>query len=142
MEGQLSFDMPNTGNGSGDGSGGGAFRATIDNAVPLPSQFRNDNNWNVYADKLDQFFIAYKIDDDNQKRAILLTSLEEEVYDKLSDLCFHDMPGSKAYKDVCTIMKENFTKQFCVFIERLRFYEAKQTTTTMICFTRTLIFIN
>lgn len=111
---------------TGDGGGGStAFRATIDNNVPLPAQFRNDNNWIVYADKLEQFFIAYKITDDNQKRAILLTSLDEEVYEKLSDLCFPDTPGSKTYKDVCAIMKTNFTKQFCVFIERLRFYEAK-----------------
>lgn len=73
-------------NNEDDGSGM-TFRATIDNNVPLPMQFGNNNNWIVYADKLDQYFLAYKIIDDNQKRAILLTSLDEDVYETLSDLC-------------------------------------------------------
>lgn len=107
--------------GTGGGDNGGS-----ETVVPLPKQFGRDNNWIVYADKLDQYFLAYKISDDNQKRAILLTSLDEDVYEKLTDLCYPDLPGSKSYKDVCSIMKGNFTKQFCVFIERLRFYEANQ----------------
>ncbi|XP_037037375.1 uncharacterized protein K02A2.6-like [Bradysia coprophila] len=122
--------MPGGGNEGGStgtgGTTGTTFRATIDNNVPLPAPFTNDNNWIVYADKLEQYFLAFKIVDDNQKRAILLTSLDEYVYEKLTDLCFPEVPGSKTYKDVCAVMKENFTKQVCVFIERLRFYEAKQ----------------
>src|ERR1700704_6046189 len=112
--------------GAESGSGGQTFRATIDNNVQLPKQFTKDSNWIVYVDKLEQHFIAFKVTDDNTKRAILLASLDEDVYETLADLCFPDLPGSKTYKDICAVMKENFTKQVCVFIERLRFYEAKQ----------------
>lgn len=115
----LRFMMPG-------GATGESFRATIDNNVPLPPQFCNENNWIVYADKLEQFFIAYKIVDDNQKRSLLLASLSLDVLETLTDLYFPEKPAEKTYKDVCAMMKSHFTPVVSIYRERREFYDTKQ----------------
>ncbi|XP_037047663.1 uncharacterized protein LOC119082294 [Bradysia coprophila] len=114
--------MPGGSTGGTSGTGTGQ----ADTAVPLPATFDESDNWLVYNDKLDQFFIAYGITDDSRKRAILLTSLSEDVYSTLSDLCFPELPGSKTYKDIAGLMKKRFSPIVSIYRERLRFYEAKQ----------------
>lgn len=64
------------------GSTGGTSSTSSNNndsSLPLPAQFEASGNWIVYVARVEQYFVAYKIDDDNRKRAILLTSLSEGV---------------------------------------------------------------
>lgn len=93
---------------------------------PLPPQFGANDNWVVYYARIQQFFVAYNIGDANRKLAILLTSLSQEVYEILMDLCFPDQPETKSYKEINEILKGHYTPSVAVYAERRKFYDAQQ----------------
>lgn len=94
--------------------------------VPLPKSFEENDNWISYEDRIIQHFEAYKVTDDNQKRALLLASLSESVSETLSDLCFPEKAATKTFKDICATLKLHFTPVVAVYGERRKFYETKQ----------------
>lgn len=94
--------------------------------VPLLTPFDITDNWTIYEEKAKQHFEAYKVTDDNQKRAMLLASLSEEAFETLTDLCFPEKPETKTYKEICAVMKSQFTPTVSVYHERRQFYETKQ----------------
>lgn len=108
------------------GSTGTGGTSSNDSSPPLPTQFEATDNWVVYNSRIEQYFVAYNITDDNRKRAILLTSLSQEVYTRLMDLCFPDLPETKSFKEIGEILKETYKPVVTVYIERRKFYEAEQ----------------
>ncbi|KAG4079626.1 hypothetical protein HA402_011282 [Bradysia odoriphaga] len=93
---------------------------------PLPARFEANENWIVYFARLEQFFVAYSIEEANRKRAILLTSLSQDVYELLMDLCFPEPPETKSFKEIHEILTEHFKPSVSVYSERRKFYEAQQ----------------
>lgn len=93
---------------------------------PLPIVFDSSSDWIVYQARIENYFDAYGITDDNRKRALLLTSLSEEVYTTLTDVCFPTLPETKTFKDLCEVMKQLFKPEVSVYNERARFYDLKQ----------------
>lgn len=96
------------------------------NNPPLPAQFEANANWVVYFARIEQFFVAYNIEGASRKRAILLTSLSQDVYELLMDLCFPNAPETKSYKEINEILKEHYKPSVTVYAERRKFYEAQQ----------------
>lgn len=94
--------------------------------APLPNSFDGNGDWTIYEEKTKQHFEAYRITDDNQKRAMLLASLPEEVFDTLTALCFPEKAETKTFKDVCAVMESHFTPVVAVYRERRQFYDTKQ----------------
>lgn len=56
----------------------------------------------------------------------MLTSLSQEVYTRIMDLCFPDLPETKSFKEIGEILKETYKPVVTVYIERRKFYEAEQ----------------
>ena len=115
--------MPNEGGSQGDGSGGSK---NLVPAAPLPTQFGMNDDWNVYSVRIGQYFVAYGIENDERKRAILLTSLSDQVFSTVIDLCFPNTPESQTYKSLCEIMKKHFAPIVSVYCERATFYKVEQ----------------
>lgn len=110
----------------GGGLGGTGSTNSSNDSPPLPAQFQANGNWIVYVARIEQYFVAYNIEDANRKRAILLTSLSEDVYGTLIDLCFPDLPDTKSFKEINETLKEHFQPAVCVYAERKKFYDAQQ----------------
>ncbi|KAG4073318.1 hypothetical protein HA402_002663 [Bradysia odoriphaga] len=113
------------GGSTGDSNSSGNSGSDSSNP-PLPARFEANENWIVYFARLEQFFVAYSIEESNRKRAILLTSLSQDVYELLMDLCFPEPPEAKSYKEIHEILKEHFKPSVSVYSERRKFYEAQQ----------------
>lgn len=109
----------------GSTSGTGSTNSGSD-SPPLPVQFQANGNWIVYFARIEQYFVAYNIEDANRKRAILLSSLSEEVYSTLMDLCFPDLPATKSFKEINKILEGHCQPVVCVYAERRKFYDAQQ----------------
>lgn len=88
--------------------------------------FSSSSSWTVFEERLDQWFVANKLDEESQKVAILLTLLDEEVYTTLRNLLHPDLPKDKSYKEVGDCLRSHFSKHVNIFRERKLFYEAKQ----------------
>jgi hypothetical protein len=55
--------------------------------------------WNIFSEKLNQFFLANHISEE-EKAAVLLTKLSNEVYSIISDLFFPEKIYSKSYDEI------------------------------------------
>lgn len=83
------------------GSGSNQTSTTSSTYLPLPAQFNaTDDDCNVYDARLKQFFLADNVTDDNRKAAVILTSLSNEVFKILSNLCFPDDPDKKSFSEI------------------------------------------
>lgn len=78
-------------------------------------------------ERLEQYYIANYVHDD-RKVSVLLTTIGEEAYKTLRDLCAPVLPKDKTYLDLCECLKHQFSPRISVFRERRNFYELKQMT--------------
>ncbi|XP_074032823.1 uncharacterized protein [Leptinotarsa decemlineata] len=82
------------------------------------------NDWVVHWKRLQQYFIANNITDDNIKRAILLNGLHQDAYGLLQTLCVPDEPETSSLVILTGHLDNYFKKQNVVFVERFSFYSA------------------
>ena len=65
-----------------------------------------------YLDRLQKYFKAYDIADDEddaaKRRAILLTSIGSNCFQVLKDLAFPDAPNTKTFAQLVTLLREHF----------------------------------
>ncbi|XP_058816842.1 uncharacterized protein K02A2.6-like [Topomyia yanbarensis] len=81
--------------------------------------------WELYREQLEQFFVSNKIADD-MKKAVLINHLSARTYKLLRDLCTPDQPKEKSYKDLCTVLSTHFTPPVVVHKERRTFFRAQR----------------
>ncbi|XP_067615789.1 uncharacterized protein [Eurosta solidaginis] len=100
----------------------------------VPHYRHEDNNWNVFRQQLNQFFIANEITDDKRKKAIFLTSIGEVSYILLQNLMCPQKVDDAAttFKSCVEVMDAHFKPPASAFAERYKFYEAKKMTTESI----------
>lgn len=76
----------------------------------------------LFKERLEQTFIVNNVTGMERKRAILLSSLNEESYKLLRDLCTPISPALKSYEDIIKILMDFFSPVKSIFAERLKFY--------------------
>ncbi|XP_062542480.1 uncharacterized protein LOC134210451 [Armigeres subalbatus] len=93
-----------------------------------PPEFNVGDSWPLYEERLKRFFVAYQIDDkdDKRKSAFLLTAVSMEVYQIVKNLTFPALPENKKFSELCDLLKQRFTPTLVVFRERAKFFEARQ----------------
>ena len=83
-----------------------------------------------YLERLQEYFIAYDIEDDEdnaaKRRAILLTSIGSNCFRVLKDLAFPDAPNTKTFAQLATLLREHFKPTRLKIAERYRFHSAVQ----------------
>lgn len=95
-------------------------------AVPLAPQFNVGEDWEIYVERLKQYFVANPSIDDKRKAAILLTSISTEVYKIIKNSLYPDKPDAKSFDDLVEECNSQFKPIVSSFAERGRFYEARQ----------------
>lgn len=82
--------------------------------------------WSIYAQRLNNYFLAKDISDTYRKRAILLNALNEEAYKLMYDLAAPKAPAEIKYEDLMKLMNIHFKIIVPAFAARQEFYNARK----------------
>lgn len=91
----------------------------------LPHFEDQNGDWQVFHERLDQFFEINDVPDE-KKRAILITSIGDNIYKTLRDVCHPQLPKDKTFEELCALLEKQFVIKTSVYRERYNFYNAKQ----------------
>nr|CAI5855831.1 unnamed protein product [Callosobruchus analis] len=84
------------------------------------------SDFSVFQERLNQFFIANGITEEQRKKAILLNTLSEDCYVLIRNLCVPELPENKTSSELFTLLVEHFTPVKSYFSERMKFYTARR----------------
>lgn len=92
-------------------------------------EFKADSDdWVLYVERLEQHFVANKIDDNKIRVAVLLSSISESTFSLLKSLCYPEEPKQKTFQQLCDLLKTQYTSIKSVWRERIKFYQLSQDT--------------
>lgn len=101
-------------------------------SVGMLSVFNHEiNDWVLFKGRLQQWFIANDISEENDKAgvkrsAVLLTSLSENSFKLVSDLAFPADLSTLTYLNLIGLLDGHFKQKKCTFAERHKFHIAVQ----------------
>ncbi len=84
------------------------------------------DDWQMYTERLDQFFAANEIPDGNKKKAVFLTVIGKKAYSLLRNLLAPAKPAEKSYAELLAVMKQHLDPKPLVIAERFRFHTRNQ----------------
>lgn len=79
------------------------------------------DDWQQYVERLEFYFVANKITDAGQKRAIFLSACGGKVYAMLRDLCLPGKPGDSDFW-LLKLLSDHFTPKPSAIVERFKFH--------------------
>ncbi|KAF2894395.1 hypothetical protein ILUMI_11781, partial [Ignelater luminosus] len=65
--------------------------------------FQYSHNWDIRLERLNEYSKANYVEDE-RKVPVLLTSLSHKVYEVLRELSYPDLPSTKAYENLCSLL--------------------------------------
>ena len=86
----------------------------------IPFEEENDS-WTSYAERLEHFFFANDIANEEKKRAILLSSIGIKAYKLLSNLVAPRKPGDCPYKEIVKVLGEHHNPRPSKIVQRFKF---------------------
>lgn len=89
----------------------------------MPTFNSKNDDWQVYTERLEQFFVMNDIPEE-KKKAILITSIDSDIYKILRDVCYPVQPAEKSFDEICTLLNKQFVVQKSMYRERHRFYNS------------------
>lgn len=84
------------------------------------------SDWTIFCARMEQYFIANAVKEENIKRAVLLNALSQETYKLVRNLCVPEFPETKTFGQLLKIMTEHFSPVKSFFAERYKFYSARK----------------
>uniref|UniRef100_A0AAG5D920 Retrotransposon gag domain-containing protein n=1 Tax=Anopheles atroparvus TaxID=41427 RepID=A0AAG5D920_ANOAO len=91
----------------------------------IPEFIVNFDDWNVYSERLDQFFEVNEIPTE-KRNAFLISSIGSDAYKSLRELCHPSLPKDRPFEELCELLRKQFSPQVAIFRERTHFYNATQ----------------
>lgn len=91
----------------------------------IPKFYSQHDDWQVFTERLEQFFEINDVAEE-KKKAILITSISDDVYKLLRDVCHPVLPKNKTFDELCELLNKQFVVKTSVFRERVTFYNVKQ----------------
>lgn len=85
----------------------------------------NSDDVQDYFDRMEQFFLCNCVEDD-KKVPLFLTLVGGETYKILKNLVSPDLPSTKTYVDLKTILLNHFKPKTLIIAERFKFYQTSQ----------------
>ena len=82
------------------------------------------DDWQVYAERLDQFFAANEISGE-KKVSVFLTVIGSKAYTLLRNLLAPTKPADKSYKDLVEALSKHLDPKPIVIAERFKFHQRK-----------------
>ena len=89
-------------------------------------EFKFQNNFEGYTERLEEYFTANEIEDEDKKRSIFLTVCDEKAYSLLRNLCSPDKPNTKTYDELKTTLTEHLRPKPLTIAKRFKFHQRKQ----------------
>lgn len=89
-------------------------------------EFSLTEDWQMWTERLEQYFVANSISDKKQKVAVLLTLIGSEAYDLLRSLCTPTKPAEKSFEELTEVMKNHLQPKPSEIAERYKFKECGQ----------------
>lgn len=87
-------------------------------------EFNSDSeDWAIYIERLDQYFVANSIKEDNMKAATLISLIGAPTYKLLRDLCHPALPKDLKYEELSKLLSKQLSLRMS---ERLKFYGTSQ----------------
>lgn len=87
--------------------------------------FDMDDDFVVFKERLENVFEVLDVEE-NQRSGILLAVLGPKIYKILKNLCDPDIPKTKTYTSLISLLEEQFVPKVAIYKERRTFYEANQ----------------
>ena len=84
------------------------------------------DDWVLYTERLDQFFLANEITNDTKKVAVLLTAIGPKAYSLLRNLLAPVKPATKEYEELTDVRKDHLRPKPVVIAERFKFHRRNQ----------------
>ena len=84
------------------------------------------DDWELYAERLDQFLLANGIDDDKKKVVVLVTVIGQKAYSLLRNLVAPTKPHDKKYDKLVEAMKKHLKPKPLTIAEQFKFNRRKQ----------------
>ncbi|KAL4142447.1 hypothetical protein QTP88_004902 [Uroleucon formosanum] len=103
-----------------------AIRTIYSQVIGSPGIFDQETNVKIYFARLKNFLAANGITQENKKRAILLTSISEEVHKTLFSLCLPENPDNKTFESLSDILLKHYEPKKSYFAARHRLYLARK----------------
>ncbi|XP_008180036.1 uncharacterized protein K02A2.6-like [Acyrthosiphon pisum] len=117
----------NSSNAQGGNEGTTVQQVQMYGTMGTLAEFRIDGDWNVYQERMEQFFLANGIPEE-RKVPLLITCMGEQAYKMLKDLCDPVKPAESTYEQLCTVLTRQFAKKVSVYRKREEFYNLRQNT--------------
>ncbi|CAC5381589.1 unnamed protein product [Mytilus coruscus] len=89
-------------------------------------EFKFENNFEEYTERLEEYFLANEIDDDDKKRSIFLTVCGEKPYSLLRNLCAPAKPNTKTFDNLKEVLTDHLRPKPLIIAERYKFHQRKQ----------------
>ena len=90
------------------------------------SPFNSTDDFGEYYERVEQYFVAIKIDDDGQKTVIFITVIGDETYSLLRSFLAPTNPHTKSSGELAKVLIDHLTPKTIVIAERFRFYDRSQ----------------
>ncbi|XP_050432724.1 uncharacterized protein K02A2.6-like [Adelges cooleyi] len=91
-----------------DGASSASVRTIYSQVIGTPGIFDQETNVKIYFARLKNFFAANGITEESKKRAILLSSISEEVHKILFSLCLPEDPDGKTFESLSVILQNHY----------------------------------
>lgn len=101
--------------------------------IGLPGMFETGMDITIYESKLNNLFLENSIESDIKKRAILLSSVDEEIYKFLISLCTPNKPEDTPYDTLVAGLNKCFKPIQSYFVARRTFYQSKRNQHETVC---------
>ena len=114
------------------GGSGGTTKVTVINTGNLShvKQFNLGDDWEIFSERLEQSLVANMVEEE-RKVAILLTSIGEEVYKILRDVCDPVKGKEKSFSELLQLLDVQFKAKVSVYRKRIEFDLLRQTNETI-----------
>ncbi len=83
-------------------------------------------DWDQYAERLEQYFVANGIDAEVKKVAVLLTMVGAKAYSLMSNLVAPAKPSTKTYAELVAAMRGHLKPRPLTIAERFKFHRRNQ----------------
>lgn len=101
----------------------------VNNNICHIKGFERGDDWEIFSERLGQYFEANRIEDE-RKTAVLLTLIDEDVYRTLKNLCDPTLPKTKTY-ELVQLLETQFKIRVSVFRKRILFNNLGQVEETI-----------
>ncbi|MPC36348.1 hypothetical protein E2C01_029804 [Portunus trituberculatus] len=82
--------------------------------------------WEEWCDRLEQYFLTNKVEDDAVKRAVFLSSVRAATYSTLSSLCSPKKPKELPFAELLKLLQGHYAPKPSTVVARFRFNSCKK----------------